>query len=358
MRIAIRKIRRRAANVPHGHLGHPGHADHSGLPSLPGHPAHSRRRGRLAALLVVGACLAGGASSVHAQQAPLRVGTNVRSHANSVLAVMSYTTVPDVTTSSLSINNGTTGDPGFWQTQLGGGFTLSRSFPLYLEGTLAYSRYDPTFVASDGTESRTLPVRWNTLSTTLGVGWDFRLGDELVLRPILNGSLGRVVSDLRAGQTLVNHVADLDLDFLKNGALNAYGVGGSLMLDFEHYRESYEIDVELRATDIHLRSFGSTSAGMQGSANAQQLSLWSRWRAPTGWRALARPVRYVLEAAYSQYFGDSAGVLGFNNLTSLGVGLELDSSKYPVVVTRTRLMARYVFGRDVQGVSFGFAMSF
>ncbi|WP_150679142.1 hypothetical protein [Pandoraea pneumonica] len=303
-------------------------------------------------------CLAVAPFAAFGQSPGLRVGGDVKSHANSVLAIMSYTTVPDVTTSSLSINNGSTGNPGFWQTQLGGGFTLSRSFPLYLEGTLAYSRYDPTFVASDGTEHRTLPVRWNTLSTTVGIGWDIRLADELVLRPILNGSVGRVASDLRIGETLVNRAADVNLQFLENGALNAYGLGGSLMLDFEHYREAYEIDVELRLTDIHLHSFGGSSAGVQGSANAQQLSLWSRWRAPTGLRALDRPVRYVLEAAYSQYFGDSAGVLGFNNLTSLGVGLELDSSKYPVVVTRTRLMARYVFGHNVQGVSLGFAMSF
>lgn len=317
----------------------------------------NRRMTRHVRWMVI-SCLAAAPFAAFGQSPGLRVGGDVKSHANSVLAIMSYTTVPDVTTSSLSINNGSTGNPGFWQTQLGGGFTLSRSFPLYLEGTLAYSRYDPTFVASDGTEHRTLPVRWNTLSTTVGIGWDIRLADELVLRPILNGSVGRVASDLRIGETLVNRAADVNLQFLENGALNAYGLGGSLMLDFEHYREAYEIDVELRLTDIHLHSFGGSSAGVQGSANAQQLSLWSRWRAPTGLRALDRPVRYVLEAAYSQYFGDSAGVLGFNNLTSLGVGLELDSSKYPVVVTRTRLMARYVFGHNVQGVSLGFAMSF
>src|ERR1700760_260398 len=87
------------------------------------------------------------------------VGTNVKDYANAVLAIMSYTTVPDVTTSSLSINSGASGNPGFGQTQLGGGFTLSRSFPLYLEGTLAYSRYDPIFVASDGTEQRPVPTR-------------------------------------------------------------------------------------------------------------------------------------------------------------------------------------------------------
>ncbi|MFP4892775.1 hypothetical protein [Paraburkholderia sp. EG304] len=301
---------------------------------------------------------------VIAQTTPARssintvIGGNVKQHADAVLAIMSYTTVPDVTTSNLSVNNGLTGNPGFGQTQFGGGFTLSRSFPLYMEGTLAYSRYDPIFIATDGAQQRAVPTKWNTFSGTVGLGWDFRITDELAFRPILNGTIGRVSSDLKVGQTLFNHVTDSNLQFLENGSLDAYGYGGSLMLDYEHYRENYEIDAELRATDIYLRSFGGSSQAVQGSATAQQVSLWTRWRAPTGWHALDRPVRYVLEAAYSHYFGDSAGVLGFNDLTSLGVGLELDSSRYPVIVTRTRAMVRYVFGRNVHGVSFGFAMSF
>jgi hypothetical protein len=50
-----------------------------------------------------------------------------------VLTVMQYTLFPDVTTSALSITNGTTGNPTFGMTQLGGGFTVSKSFPLCLE---------------------------------------------------------------------------------------------------------------------------------------------------------------------------------------------------------------------------------
>lgn len=325
----------------------------------------SARMRRALPRLIVSLCLCMSAAA-HAQivspDSPLsgraRLNTSIQEQANSVLAIMSYTTVPDVTTSSLSINNGATGNPGFGQTQLGGGFTLGKSFPLYLEGTVALSRYDPTFVATDGASQRLLPVKWDTASTTVGIGWDFPITNELVLRPILNGTIGRVTSDLRIAQAVINHVADTDLQFLQNGTLNAYGYGGSLMLDYEHYRENYEVDVELRATDIYLRSFGSTSAAAQGSSTAQQLSLWARWRAPTGLHALDKPVRYVLETAYSQYFGNSAGVLGFNNLTSLGVGLELDSSHYPVIVTRTRAMLRYVFGHDVHGIAVGFAMSF
>jgi hypothetical protein len=245
------------------------------------------------------------------------IGGNVKQHADAVLAVMTYTTVPDVTTSSLSINSGTTGNPSFGQSQLGGGFTLSRSFPLYVEGTIAYSRYDPTFVATDGAEQRAVPTKWNTFSGTIGIGWDFRITDELAFRPILNGTLGRVSSDLKVGQSIFNRVTDSNLQFLQNGYLDAYGYGGSLMLDYEHYRENYEIDAELRATDIYLRSFGGSSEAVQGSAMAQQVSLWTR-----------------------------------------GVGLELDSSRYPIIITRTRAMVRYMFGHNVHGVSFGFAMSF
>ncbi|CAB3788505.1 hypothetical protein [Paraburkholderia fynbosensis] len=299
---------------------------------------------------------------LHAQGTPpparTFIGANVKNYADAVLAIMSYTAVPDVTTSSLSINNAGTGNPGFGQTQLGGGFTLSKSFPLYLEGTVAYSRYDPTFIATEGGQQRPIPTRWNTVSTTVGIGWDFPITDELRFRPILNGMVGRVASDLHIGQTVINERNDANLQFLDGGSLNAYGAGGSLMLDFEHYREHYEIDVELRATDIYLRSFGGSSQAVQGSATAQQVSLWARWRAPTGLTALERPLRYVLETAYSHYFGESAGVLGFNDLTSVGVGLELDSGRYPIIITRTRAMVRYVFGHNVHGVSFGFAISF
>ena len=70
------------------------------------------------------------------------------------------------------------------------------------------------------------------------------------------------------------------------------------------------------------------------------------------------PVRYVLEGAHTEYLGDQRGQLGFNGLSSLGVGLELDSSQYPVFISRTRLVARYMFGDNTRGYGVGLAMSF
>ena len=97
---------------------------------------------------------------------------------------------------------------------------------------------------------------------------------------------------------------------------------------------------------------------MQGSADSQSMSLWSRWRAPTGITLLKRPLRYVLEFAHTAFLGDLDGVLGFNDLSSLGTGLELDSSAYDATVTRTRLMARYQVGEHVRGWSLGLAVNF
>ncbi|HJY77649.1 MAG TPA: hypothetical protein VKE95_13510 [Burkholderiales bacterium] len=271
---------------------------------------------------------------------------------------MGYTLTPDVTTGSLSINDGSSEHPDFQQTSFGGGFTLSKSVPLYLEGTAGYARYDPTFVASDGQDQRQIPVKWNAISATGGIGWDFPIAPELVFRPIFNFSYGRVESDgAVAAQIIENRGGSADLQFLSNGTLKARGLGGSLMLDYERYRPWSEIDVELRYTDIALHSFDSAEA-VSGNADAQSLALWSRYRAPTGFTMLERPLRYVLEYAYTRFYGDLEGALGFDHLHSFGAGLELDTSKYDIIVTRARLVLRYKTGDHVSGFGVGLAVSF
>jgi hypothetical protein len=45
-----------------------------------------------------------------------------------------------------------------------------------------------------------------------------------------------------------------EAEFLRQGQFNAVGYGGSLMLDYEHHRETYEIDVETRLSNIWLQS--------------------------------------------------------------------------------------------------------
>ncbi|SAL56861.1 hypothetical protein [Caballeronia humi] len=323
----------------------------------------STKQYRLHALLagvLTGLCLVSAARAQEATRPQFHVvGGNLQKRADTVLALMGYSAVPDLSASSLSIRDGTTDSPSLALTQVGGGFTLSKRFPLYLEGAIGGSRYDPTFVVSDGEERRKLPTRWTNVSATGGIGWDFPLNADktLVFRPIFNISLGEAVSDAQAAQFYINQHVDQDIDFLTNGSLSVYGLGGAVMLDYELVREAYEIDVEWRYSYIHLQSFAG-SAAASGSSDAQTVNLYARWRAPTGAIVLHKPLRYVLELSHSTYLGSQAGVLGFNHLTSLGAGLELDTSAVTKMFSRVRLVGRYAFGQNISGASLGLALSF
>lgn len=118
------------------------------------------------------------------------VDTALQKRTDAVLAVMGYTVVPDLTTSTLSISSTDTGNPQMTMSQLAGGFTISQNTPLYLEGGAAYSRYDPSFVVSDGTDTREVPLKWTRVMLTGGVGWDFPVIDKLKFRPIANFAYG------------------------------------------------------------------------------------------------------------------------------------------------------------------------
>ena len=218
-------------------------------------------------------------------------------------------------------------------------------------------RFDPTFVSAGGQDARKLPARWNSIALSGGVGYDFPIAPNLVLRPIFNFSLAHLESDASLAGRFIEDKFDVSLDFLKRGRLNAYGLGGSLMLDYTLVKPDYEVDLELRYTNIRLRTFDS-SAVVSGSASAEAITTYARYRAPTGLIVMERPLRYVLEAANTVYLGDQRSLLGFNNLSSVGVGIEFDSSKYKAVVTRTRIVARYAFGDNVRGFAVGLAVSF
>jgi hypothetical protein len=306
-------------------------------------------------VVVIALCATGAQAQLSARAIQ---DVDVQKLANGILGIMSYTVAPDVTTSSLAIGSAATASPGLSMTQLGGGFTFSKSTPLYMEGNAAYSRYDPVFLASDGTVQRPVPVKWNSLSATVGIGWDFPLAEHWVLRPIFNFMAGYVASDLEGLKWWVDNNTNLDLSFLDGRRLKAYGLGGSLMVDYEKFTPEADDDLEIRYTQVNLSSYGDSASGVVGHAKATSASIWARRRVPTGWGLVwDRPVRYVYEAALTEFLGDQREV-GLNWMASLGFGLELDSSALDRWATRWRAVLRYKFGPDVTGAAFGIAISF
>jgi hypothetical protein len=321
---------------------------------LPSRAVVARRGRQACAFAILSACTL----AAHAQADRVITGERIKRYADGVLSLMAYTVAPDVTTSSLSISDTNTSNPDLSMTQLGGGFVISDTTRLYLEGNAAHSRYDPRFVVSDGQQEAVVPIKWNSVSLTGGIGWDFPVGSKWSVRPIFNFTFGDVASDIKLGRAAIAIANNRELEFLSDGRIRVYGIGGSLMAVYEYDKPDRELDVEIRYTNVRLHTYDTSDDLVRGNATAESASLWARMRTPTGMVVMQRPVRYVYELALSQYFDSGVEALGFDSLLSLGFGLELDSGAYTNLFTRWRAILRHVVGPNVTGWSVGLAASF
>lgn len=294
----------------------------------------------------------------YAQSALYNAANNyLKKRADAFMTITGYSLTPDVTTGSLSIRNNGGDNSDLQMISLGGGDRISANFPLYLEGTMAINRYNPNFTDGIGNSSVTVPVHWNSVTGTGGIGWDFPITNELRFRPIANVMLGHLESDISIASRVLQNRTGVDMQFLNGGRMNSYGLGGSVMLDYENYKPDQEIDIELRYTNIPVQTFDSSTA-VKGSADSQSAAIWARSRVPTPITLLDRPLRAVFELAHTEFLGDLRGALGFNSLSSVGTGIELDRSASDPIFTRIRVVFRYQFGQNVHGTSIGLAASF
>lgn len=284
-----------------------------------------------------------------------------------VLGLMGYNMTPDGSTNALQVNRTTTssdeGSSLLTLGQFGAGFTVSESFPLWLEGYVGYARYDPRAVFS-GLPPRASPLRWNNVAATIGVGYDIRLAEYLWLRPIFNASLGYAASDVSLLGNFLAWRTGRDFPALVGQHAWVGGLGGSLVLAYYDYQPQRDIDVEVRYTQLELQTLGDTTRPARGRSNAKTLGIWARYRWPTGYEAFGRPVRWVLDGSASYYLGEQEETLGFRWSVKLGGGIEVDVGRYEVGamginLSRVRLVARYFYGDgNVTGTSIGIGMSF
>ena len=309
------------------------------------------------ALMILIACLQAVGATAQEEPPFQLIGGNVQKQANAALTLMAFSVVPDLAGSSLQIKHGSTDNPGIQATQFGGSAFFGDRFVGFVEGSLGLSRYDPKFIATDGMEQRRIPAKWTTIAGTGGVGTGIKLISELRFIAVFNFSLGHVESDSSVLGRAIKFYTGKDIEFLKRGRLNAYGLGGSAILDYSRFWERSSLELQARYTNILLQSF-DTSSGVSGEADAATVSLYARLRGPTGLMLMRRPVRYVLELSNSNYVGDQRGALGFNFLSSAGAGIEIDIGAYHTIISRVRWVFRYFFGENVQGFGGSIAASF
>ncbi len=298
-----------------------------------------------------------------------RIEDLIRSHPGrrgGVIGLIGYHMTADGSANAVQVDRsrqGPDGGPTLTLSQFGFGFTVSESVPIYLELFGGGARYDPRALYTDS-EVRWLPLRWNNVSVTLGIGYDIGLAQNLWVRPIINLSAGYATSDSAIFAALLGRRTGADLARLGDAHVNVWGHDGSLVLAYYGYRPARDIDVELRYTHLQLETFGDTIPFAAGRSTAQTLGLWACYRWPTGYAAFGRPIRWVVDGNASSYLGDQRDAIGFAWSVKVGGGIEFDVGRYEIGamginLSRVRLIGRYFHGdNNVTGASFGIGMSF
>ncbi|MDB6176376.1 autotransporter outer membrane beta-barrel domain-containing protein [Paracoccus sp. Z330] len=298
----------------------------------------------------------------HALEIGNELSFSVERQAKGVLSMMGISAIPDSTSSSLQLrgNIARGSRAEFGSSQLSGGFTFSDDFPLYLEGSIGYNRYNPDLLLTEEGESARLRPKWTGIAATGGIGWDFKLTETLKIRPILNLTYGKVITDTQVvAQFIANHIGNEDARYLREGGLTVGGYGGSLALVYnQQWKNGAEADAVLRYTDIHLKPIGGDK-DVIASADARSLALWSRWRQPNSLRAFDNPMRTVYEFSASWLAGDQGEILHTDWLAQIGVGLEVNTTKTKLPwITEGRVVLRYTMGENLNGYGIGLAVSF
>lgn len=286
-------------------------------------------------------------------------GFNVRENIKGALAILGISAAPNESASVLlldkNVENGD--DYDLRGGQFGGGFRVSENIPVYLEGYIGFTNYDPVFLLSGASSSASILSHWTSVAATGGVGWQIDINEFWKIRPMANFSIGRVQSDSSIAAQEISNILEEDLDFLSDGGITALGYGGSLVAEFNRrWANDYELDLRFRHTHIILEPLDTD---LVGQAEAISTVAWSRVRVPTGVRVFSQPTRWVGEVSASYIPGDQGIVLDSEWLAQLGAGIELDLSKNDSAwVEELRLMARIAKGDNIEGYSVGVAIKF
>jgi len=190
------------------------------------------------------------------------------------------------------------GNPSLTLTQLGGGFTWSKDLPLYLEA-MPLGRAT-TGVPAAMVPAAPVPVKWNSVSVSGGLGWDFPLAPNWVCGRC-SISLWPVDQRPDRRQVVARRQCDQDLAAVDHGKLEARGIGGSLMIDYEKFAPDADVDLELRYTNVKLRNSGALAMTRRRRLGRKCQRLGRRACQPAGWSGTARCA--MCSKAYTRFLG-------------------------------------------------------
>jgi hypothetical protein len=255
------------------------------------------------------------------------------------------------TTVSVFGANGDQAD--FYSTSIGAGTNLLADPRLFAEFQVAYQNYDPEYLLP-GTNLDLVDVRWSSVALSGGIGWNYKLNDRLILRPMAIAALGHVFGKAIFDELLSTGDSG-GLGELFDDGIFAGGVGAALVLNYDQTFAGG--DLELRARQSWLRLVPLDDAGdYDVSATASATNLYSSYSIPI---PASKRLRGVVEASYTQFWGDQADTLRTPWLGTMGGGVELPTAlRFGSDALYGRAVLRYVFGEGYEGLAIGLGVNF
>ncbi|WP_170482548.1 hypothetical protein [Ruegeria arenilitoris] len=277
--------------------------------------------------------------------------------ARAALSVLSIAATPNETLSSFSFLRASGDTNSLRSTQLRGGFHPFGN-GLYLEGLVAYQVYNPVVFFPEITPGVDVDVTWASVAATLGIGWEFPLGNDWHVRPVGHLSLGHVTADASIIDFPIFPVSSGSTKPI-DGDLNALGVGASVGVYREAKYGPWQAEYRLRQTFLEFHPIDEPQAG-DAKANSNQTTFFLRHRYPLkNMKFFNLPTQLVLDAGLVYYHGDAADVLDTDWLATAGVGVEFDTSRIGVPVVKAgRIMLNGVVAENFDGFSIGLGLSF
>jgi hypothetical protein len=277
--------------------------------------------------------------------------------ARAALSVLSIAATVNETLSSFSFLKATGDAKSLLSTQFRGGYNpFDNGF--YLEGLVAYQKYNPVRIFPEIAPGTELDVTWASVAATLGFGWEFPLTSDWKIRPAGHLSLGHVTADASLVDFPLLPTGSKSSDVV-DGSLDAFGVGASVSVFREAQFGLWQAEYRFRQTYMEFHPINEPQAG-DAKANSNQTTLFSRYRHPlANVRLLDLPTQLVLDAGVVLYHGDGATVLGTDWLVTAGVGIEIDTRQTGLPAIRAgRIMLTGVFAEEFDGFSIGFGLRF
>lgn len=199
--------------------------------------------------------------------------------------------------------------------------------------------------------------KWSAFSATSGLFLKSKLGYGFTFEPGLDVSVARLLNDASYAGVATSLKPATDGPLL-NWHENAWLITPNAVLEWStNLAPSKTLTVRGHVAWSWISSFDESDPLLRFRETAGSWSVQSTYSAPTGAQLFARPLNYVVNAAYGGFFGPNRGALGFSTLATVGGGFELPLSGDAAQSKRVRAGAAYLFGPHVKGwtVSLGLA---